>query len=321
MNPNIKKSGTNATGFIALFGGTGLIGSAIANELILKKYRLKLFIRDMKKIPPGFIGQAVIPWDLSNDDWKQEIDGSYAVVNFTGEPIFKRWNAEYKRRIYASRIDTVKHIVDAISKSKIRPKVFVNGTASGYYGYDCINNSGMDEDSEHGDDFWGKLVFDWENAATRGSDYSMRVVNIRTGIVLSLKGGSLPELVSLFKKDLGGPIRPGNQWFPWIHIDDEVGLAIWSMNNDAVVGPINAVSPQSSTMKEFAKTLGSVLNKPSRISVPSTIIKLRMGEVSELILRGKKIIPKKAIELGYTFKHPDLEEALKSILRADSTVN
>jgi len=300
--------------FIALFGVTGLIGSSIADQLILEHQNLKLFSRNTERLSSRFPEQTVVNWNMATDSWKNEIDGATAVINFTGEPIFRRWNADYKRRIYDSRINTVQEIVRAIADSQVKPKVFINGTATGFYGYDRIDDTGMDEDSPNGNDFWGKLVLEWESAANKAANYGVRVVNIRTSMVLSSKGGSLPELVSVFRKDLGGPIKPGNQWFTWIHMDDEVGLVLWAMNNDNVVGPVNAVSPQSTTMKDFAKKLGKVLNKPSRINIPATLIKLRMGEVSALILRGKKIIPKKALELGYVFKYPDLEDALRSTL-------
>ena len=304
--------GTKQT--VSLFGGNGLIGSEIARTLLSRGDEIKFFSRNKQKTEVIFPGKEVVEFTMENKEWKQEIDGSSAIINFTGESIFKKWTGEYKRKIVESRVKTVDRIVEAISKCEVRPKVFINGTAAGYYGYDKITDTEMNEDSPKGDDFFGDLVYQWEKAANRAEEYGVRVVNVRTSLVLSASGGGLPELVSIFKTGLGGPIRPGNQWLAWIHMSDEVGLVLFSLDNEKISGPLNAVSPQSTTMAEFARTLGKVLDRPARINIPATLVRLRMGEVSDLILHGKKVIPKRAVQYGYVFKFPDLEAALRSTL-------
>ena len=299
---------------ISLFGGNGLIGSEIAKALLLRGNEIKFFSRNKEKTEVMFPEKKVVEFTPENQEWEKEIDGSSAVINFTGEPIFKKWTSEYKKKIIESRVRTVDQIVEAISKCEIRPKVFINGTAAGYYGYDKITDIEMDEDSPKGNDFFGDLVYQWEKAANRAEEYGVRVVNVRTSLVLSASGGGLPELVSIFKTGLGGPIRPGNQWLAWIHMSDEVGLVLFSLDNEKITGALNAVSPRSTTMAEFAKTLGRVLNRPAKIKIPATLVMLRMGEVSDLIIHGKKVIPKKALQYGYVFKFPDLESALRSTL-------
>ncbi len=142
----------------------------------------------------------------------------------------------------------------------------------------------------------------------------VRVVLIRTSVVLTMKGGALPQLASVFRKGIGGPISPGNQWFPWIHEDDEVGLVLFALENDNVSGPLNASDPQVPTMNEFAATLGEVMHKGSRIRIPITVIRLMMGEVSNVLAKGKKVVPRRAMELGYRFRYTDLKAALADLM-------
>ena len=300
---------------VAVFGATGLIGSATVKELIRSGYSVRVFARDLQKSRMLFGDvQDHILWDYARDDWKTDLEGVDAVVNLAGTPIFQKWKGNYKSRIINSRVIATEQIVDAISALKVRPAVFVNGSAAGIYGYDSWDDTEISEDSPAGSDFWGDLVTAWENSANAAIRHGVRVVNIRTSVVLSADGGALPQLVSVFRKGIGGPIRPGNQWFPWIHIDDEVGMIIYAIENESVSGPLNASSPQVPRMREFAKILGETLNKPSKVIIPITILRLMMGEVAEVLAKGRKVVPKRTLELGYKFRQEDLRKALENLL-------
>ena len=301
---------------VAVFGATGLIGSATVKELIRSGYSVRIFARDLQKSRSLFGDvQDHIQWDYARDDWKTKLEGVYAVVNLAGTPIFQKWKGNYKSQIINSRVIATEQIVDAISGTKARPSVFVNGSAAGIYGYESWDDTEISEDSPAGSDFWGDLVTAWENSANAAIRHGVRVVNIRTSVVLSSDGGALPQLVSVFRKGIGGPIRPGNQWFPWIHIDDEVGMIIYAIENESVSGPLNASSPQVPRMKEFVNILGETLNKPTKVIIPITILRLMMGEVAEVLAKGKKVVPKRTLELGYKFKQEDLRKALENLLR------
>lgn len=300
----------------AVFGATGLIGSSVAHRLLESGWKVKVFTRDTLKSKQIF-GDAVEHnlWSYDSDDWKAHLNDTDAVFNFNGAPLFQKWKGDYRREILDSRIKASRQISDAICKASNGPKIFINGSAEGFYGHESWTDTKLTEEHDAGNDFFGELVNAWEKAANEAEKCGTRVVNIRTGVVLSIKSGALPQLVSVFKKGIGGPIKPGTQWMPWVHMEDEVELIMFSLMNDKVKGPINAVSPNIVRMKEFTDELGKVMNKPSRISIPKTLIKLMMGEVSSLLINGNRVVPEKALNLGYKFKFPDLTPALEDLLK------
>lgn len=300
----------------AVFGATGLIGQKIVRRLLDSGWIVRVFAREPDKSRALLTEvEEHYSWDYEKDDWKTHLAGTDAVINFSGAPIFKKWKGDYKRRLVDSRVKATRKISQAICDADRPPSVFINGSAAGIYGYDSFDDKDVNEDDQPGTDFWGELVTAWEKAANEAEKCGTRVVNIRTSVVLSMDSGALPQLVSVFNKGIGGPIRPGDQWFPWIHIEDEVGLIMFALNKEEISGPINACAPEVPNMKEFARTLGHALGKPSRIPIPITILRLMMGEVSNVLANGKKVVPARALELGYEFHHPKLEEALTSLVQ------
>lgn len=299
----------------AVFGATGLIGQQLVRRLLKEGWKVRVFARDSAK-SRQIMGEVEEhhDWDYNRDDWKVYLNNTDAVFNFSGAPIFQKWRGDYKRQIVDSRVKATRQISDAICKAENGPGVFINGSASGIYGYDSWNDSEITEESGAGKDFWGQFVSTWESAAEEAGKCGTRVVNIRTSVVLSSDSGALPQLVSVFNKGIGGPIRPGDQWFPWIHIEDEVGMAMFALENEKVVGPMNASAPEVPRMRDFAKTLGQVLKKPSRIPIPLTILKLMMGEVANVLANGKRVVPSRASELGYQFRFHELEPALSNLM-------
>lgn len=300
---------------VSVFGATGLIGGSVIRALMEDGYSIRIFARSVEKSRDMFPEiKEHIRWDYTRDDWKQNLEGSAVVINFSGAPIFQKWKGDYRKEIWDSRVEATKQIVDAISRCTEKPAVLINGSASGIYGYDSFDDREVDESSPPGRDFWGDLVTAWEKEAMAAASMGVRVVLIRTSVVLTMKGGALPQLASVFRKGIGGPISPGNQWFPWIHEDDEVGLVLFALENDNVSGPLNASDPQVPTMNEFAATLGEVMHKGSRIRIPITVIRLMMGEVSNVLAKGKKVVPRRAMELGYRFRYTDLKAALTDLM-------
>lgn len=300
----------------AIFGATGQIGQAVIQKLTGEGWNIRVFARDTAKSSQLFPGvKEQYQWDYRKDDWQKHLDGTDVVFNFSGAPIFQKWKGDYKREIVESRVLATARIADAICKAENRPNVFINGSAAGIYGYNTWNDDTVTEDYPTGKDFWGKFVSDWEKSALNAEECGTRVINIRTTVVLDKETGALPQLMNAFNKGIGGPIRPGSQWFPWIHVEDEVGIMLYAMNIETVSGPINASAPDVPRMREFAESLGKAMGKPSRIPIPVTILRLLMGEVSKILANGRKVVPKKAEEIGYQFKYPELDKALESLLK------
>ena len=258
---------------ILITGATGLIGTEVCKKLISEGKEITVFTRNperAKKVLPGV--KNYIEWDYERmDDWMNELNGKDAIINLAGANLgTKRWNDKYKRKIYDSRIISTRRLVEAIKDCNPRPKVFISASAVGYYG--DRGNEILTEESKPGKDFLANLCSDWEKEATKIEESSLRRVSLRTGIVLSKKGGALKQFLLPYKLFIGGPLGNGQQWFPWIHIDDLTELIIYSLKNENITGPINCASPGIVRMKEFTKTLGRVLHRPSLFSVPRFIL-------------------------------------------------
>jgi uncharacterized protein (TIGR01777 family) len=202
-------------------------------------------------------------------------------------------------------------IVDAIAKAKHKPKFLINASAVGYYG--PHGDETLTEESPPGSDFLGRLCAAWEAEANKARAYGARVALLRTGIVLGKGKGALAKMVPPFNLFAGGRLGSGKQWFPWIHLDDEVGLINFIIENEKADGPINATAPNPVTMDEFCKALGKVLNRPSWAPVPASILTLMLGEMAEMLLTGQRAVPQAALRLGYNFKYPRVLEALASL--------
>jgi uncharacterized protein (TIGR01777 family) len=215
----------------------------------------------------------IVEWNHNNpDEWKDYLEGKDAIIHLAGASLAaKRWNENYKLEIYKSRIESTKNLVNAIRKCEVKPKVFITSSAVGYYG-----NRGDDlliEENQPGEDFLAKLCYDWENEAEKVERSDVRNVSLRIGFVLSQKGGVLKQFLIPFKLFIGGPLGNGNQWFPWIHIDDLVNILVYTLNNESLKRSVNSVSPGIVKMKDFASTLGNVLHRPSLFPVPKLLLR------------------------------------------------
>jgi uncharacterized protein (TIGR01777 family) len=297
---------------IAITGASGFIGSLLADHLWNQRHHLLLLSRN----PPREIDvtkQEWVAWNPSTKGgWQQALDGVDGIFNLAGEPIAaKRWTDAQKETIKSSRVQSTRALVNAIAIAKDKPKFLINASAVGYYG--ARGDETITEDTGPGNDYLSRVCVAWEEEARKAESYGVRVVLVRTGIVLDKGKGALAKMVPPFKVFAGGPLGSGNQWMPWIHIEDEIRLLLFLLENQNARGSFNATAPNPVTMAEFGKTLGNVLNRPSWATVPAGVLTLLVGEMAEMLLNGQRALPQAALKLGYEFRYPTLMPALQSL--------
>lgn len=300
---------------IVITGATGLIGRKLSTKLSEDGHQIIVFSRDASSAKNILQKEfTYIDWDYRRpDNWIESISSAEAIIHLAGINLFsKRWNKKFKEEILASRKETTKALVDAIKLSERKPEVFVSASGVGYYG-DCGDKL-LDESSPAGDDFLAEVCKVWESEAAEVESAGVRRVSVRTGIVLSQEDGALKKMLLPFKLFIGGPLGNGKQWFPWIHIDDIVGIYCHALENQKLNGALNAASPNICTMKEFARTLGKVLHRPALFPVPEFALKIAIGEAGKVVLMSQRVDVKKILESGYKFRFEKLEEALRNLL-------
>ena len=298
---------------LVIAGGTGFIGSALCTKLLDQGHSLTLLTRSQS--PSSVLpNKKWITWEpASVGVWEQAVDGVDGVIHLAGEPIAaKRWTEAQKEKIRSSRINTTRALVAAIAKAKEKPKFLLNSSATGFYG--PHGDETLAEESEPGKDFLSRVCTDWEAEARKAEGYGLRVIRLRTGIVLGKGGGALSKMVPPFKLFAGGPLGTGNQWMSWIQLEDEIGLILFLLEHPNANGAVNATAPNPVTMKEFCKTLGRVLRRPSWAPVPSFALRLLLGEMADMLLTGQRVLPAEAQKLGYSFRYPTLYEALQALM-------
>lgn len=311
-----KKTNPEATGrTILVTGASGMIGSGLVNALIDRGDRVIGLSRSPEKADKTQPTAEWHPWEPTMERPPEKaLEGVDAVINLAGEPINQRWNDEIKDRIAKSRITATKNLTDAVATMKNPPKVFISGSAIGFYG--DRGDELLYEDDAPGDDFLARVVIQWEAAANAISDRDIRVATIRSGHVLDPRGGLLSELLTPFKLGVGGPIASGKQYMSWIHRWDEIGILLWALDTETVKGPINATSPNPVTNKEFSKQLGKAVGRPAFMPLPGFALKaIRGPEFGQVLTEGQRVYPRNAIEHGYEFKQPELAGALSELLR------
>ncbi len=296
---------------LAIAGGTGFIGSALCGRLEELGHSIVLISSRPAPVlmPPN---KEWVTWKPGQPGpWEQAVDGVDAVINLAGEPIpAKRWTGAQKEKIRSSRVNTTKALVTAIGKAKKKPNLLINSSAIGYYGPRGDEN--VVEDTKPGSDFVSRVCIEWEEEAQKAESFGVRVVCLRTGIVLGKGGGALAKMVLPFKLFAGGPLGTGRQWVSWIQLEDEVGLIVHLLQTEDALGPVNATAPGPVTMKELCRALGKALHRPSWAPVPTFALRLLVGEMADVLVTGQRVLPAKAQQMGYTFKYPDLTEALRA---------
>lgn len=300
---------------IIIAGGTGFIGKALTETLVQSGHDVTLLTR-RASVPSGLNASVrVLPWDLFRvgGAWEKDLEAADVVINLAGESIAgKRWTADQKKELLESRIRSVQAIYRALEKTTHRPKVFLNASAVGYYG--DRGDEILDENSKPGTGFLSELCLAWEQEVMKAEGLGVRTVRLRIGIVLERGGGALGKMLPAFQLGLGGPLGTGRQWMSWIHRKDLIGLMIYLLENPDAFGAFNATAMNPVRMSDFAKTLGHGLKRPAFFPVPGFALKILLGEMSGILLGGQRVLPQRAIQLGFSFEYPTLESALKAIL-------
>jgi hypothetical protein len=299
---------------VLVTGASGMIGSTVADALMARGDEVVGLSRDPERARSTNPRVRWHEWDPAAEPPPAEaFDEVESVINVIGESIDQRLTDDAKRRIIESRETATKNLVAGIAAAGPRPRVLVSQSAVGYYG--DRGDDVVDEDSEPGSGFASEVPVRWEAAAREVEDLGVRLAIVRTAPVLDRRGGLLKRLLLPFKLGLGGPIAGGDQYLPWVHIDDEIGILIWALDNEKVTGVVNASAPEQVTNREFTKTLGRAVHRPAVFPLPKAALGLVVGsELAETIAGGQRVEPRRTTELGYRFRHPELEPALRDAL-------
>ena len=290
---------------IAIAGASGLVGSALIPELESEGHEIVRLVRNTPKA-------GEIEWHPNQDEIDPAtIDGFHAVINLAGESIAEgRWTDEKKKRIRDSRVNGTHLISEAIAKLATKPRVFLCASATGIYG--DRGDEVLDEQSESGGGFLAGVCREWEKATEPAIKAGVRVVNLRFGPILALGGGMLDKMLTPFKMGLGGKIGSGKQYISWVAIDDVVAAMKLALNNETIRGPLNVVSPKPVTNEQFTRALGEALSRPTVMAMPAFAARLAFGEMAdEMLLVSQKVVPKRLNAAGFTFRFPELAQALQ----------
>jgi uncharacterized protein (TIGR01777 family) len=300
---------------VLVTGASGLIGSAVCDALLARGDEVVGLTRDPERARPKNPTMRWHAWRPTTErPPPAALEGVDGVVNLIGEEINQRLTDQAKVRIRESRIVGTRNLLQGIEASPTEPSVFVGQSAIGYYG--DRGEQIVDEESQPGEGFTAEVPIDWEAAEREAEGVFDRVVIFRTGLVLTKDGGLLKQLLLPFKLGVGGPIASGDQYMSWVHLEDVVGLFLWALDDHRVWGVINATAPNPVTNREFSKALGRALHRPAFMPVPKfAVAALRGGELADAVAGGARVLPRRALDLGYEFRHADLDEALGSALR------
>jgi uncharacterized protein (TIGR01777 family) len=299
---------------VTVTGATGLIGSRLVERLRERGDAVTVLSRDPAKARETLgAGVEAVAWDPSAGPAPAAaLAGADAVVHLAGEPVAQRWSAKAKERIRASREAGTRNLVAGIAAAEPRPRALVSSSAVGYYG--PRGDEALPESAAPGTDFLAEVCKAWEREADAAEALGLRVVKVRTGVVLDADGGALKTMLPPFKLGAGGPVAGGRQFMPWIHADDVVGILLRAVDDESWSGAVNASAPEPVTNKTFSKALGRALHRPAVAPVPALAIKALYGEMAETVTNSQRVVPERTLALGYEFRHPDLDGALRSAL-------
>jgi len=299
---------------VLITGGSGLVGRALAANLAHDGNEVIILGRRPERIIGLQTGVSAKRWDgHTTEGWNSLVDGTDAIINLAGENIGSgRWTKERKRRILESRLNAGRAIVDAVEVATHKPRVAIQASGIGYYG--PCGDEEITEEMQPGHDFLARVAVDWEASTAPLEALGVRRVIIRTGVVLSPAGGALPRMLLPFRFFAGGRLGSGRQWFPWIHITDEVGAIRFLMENERANGAFNLAAPTPLTNAKFSRLLGQRLRRPILIPTPAFALRLLFGEMATALLDGQRAIPRRLLQLGFTFQFPEAGTALKDLL-------
>ncbi len=296
---------------ILITGGTGFVGSALTARLLELGHAVTVIGSSRTCRLPGHANLSYVSADTTKPGgWQQRVADQDALINLTGRTVFHLWTESYKKSIYDSRILTTRNLVAALPERT--DAVLLSTSAAGYYGDG--GETELTETSACGSDFLARVCRDWEAEADKAAVKGARVVRMRFGVVLGRGGGAMATMKLPFLLGLGGPIGSGNQWFPWIHLDDLVGAILFLLTAEECSGAFNFTAPETVRQKAFARQLGATLHRPAFLPAPAFAMRLALGEFGASLLQGQKAVPRALSEAGYLFTHPDLDSALREIL-------
>jgi uncharacterized protein (TIGR01777 family) len=295
---------------VAVSGATGLIGSRLVQRCKARGDEITVLSRNPARAKQA-LGVEAVAWSIEDEPAPTAaLSGRDGVVHLAGEPVAQRWSEGAKERIRESRTAGTRNMVAGLRDADPRPAVLICSSGAGYYG--PRGDEPVDESTPPGEDFLARVSQAWEEAAAEAEQLGVRVVRLRTGVVLDKRGGALKKMLPPFKAGVGGPVAGGRHYMPWIHLDDMVGMIIAALEDPRWSGAVNASAPEPVTNTAFSKALGRALRRPAVAPVPAIALKLLYGDMSEIVTSGQRAVPARALELGYRYEHPDLDEALRS---------
>jgi len=297
---------------VTITGATGLIGSRLVAELRGRGDEITVLSRDAARARESLSVQAH-DWDLYSESAPAAaLSGRDAVVHLAGENVAQRWSDAAKRSIRDSRVEGTRHLIEGLRACDAKPRVLISSSAIGYYG--AHGDEPIDVEAPPGRDFLAEVCVAWEREAQVAAELGMRVVQVRTGIVLDARGGALKTMLPPFRAGVGGPVAGGRQFMSWIHRDDVVGMIVAALDGGDWSGAINATAPEPVSNRDFSKALGRALHRPAIAPVPGAALRLLYGDMAEMVTNGARVLPAKPLVLGYVFRHPELDGALSAAL-------
>ena len=304
---------------VTVTGATGLIGPHVIGALQRRGAEVSVLTRDSERARKSFGEAGLAPveafdWDLLSEPAPaQALEGRDAVVHLAGENVAQRWSASAKQAIRESRVTGTRNLLAGVRAAENAPCTLVSSSAIGYYG--ARGEEPLDEDAPPGSDFLAEVCVEWEREAEKASsELGMRVVLVRTGVVLDKNGGALEKMLPPFRLGVGGPVAGGRQFISWIHRDDVVGMIVTALGDERWSGAVNATAPEPLSNRDFSRALGRALHRPALLPVPGVALQLLYGEMAEIVTEGARVVPAKPLVLGYEFVQPQLDEALSSAL-------
>jgi uncharacterized protein (TIGR01777 family) len=313
---------------VAVTGATGLIGSRLVRALRARGDDVTVLSRDPERArralegadhagragrPAADTGLEALGWaTLDEPAPAAALSGRDGVVHLAGENVAQRWTARARRAIRDTRTTGTRNLVAGLRAAQPRPRVLVSASGVDYYG--AHGEERLDESAPPGEGFLAEVCVAWEAAASAAADLGVRVATLRTGVVLDRAGGALAKMLPPFRAGVGGPVAGGDQYVPWIHLDDLVAMYLAALDDERWRGPINAATPEPVTNRELSKALGRALHRPAVLPVPGLALRALYGGMAEIVTEGRRAVPARARELGFEFRHPDLDEALRSAL-------
>jgi uncharacterized protein (TIGR01777 family) len=298
---------------VAVTGATGLIGTRIVGALQARGDEVTVLSRDALRAREALGDVDAHAWTpVDGPAPTAALSGRDGVIHLAGEPVAQRWSDDARRRIHDTRELGTRNLVEGLRAADPRPRALLSASGVDYYGK--TGDQLLTEESPPGDGFLPRVCVAWEREAQAATELGLRVVNVRTALVLDASGGALGKMLPFFRLGIGGPVAGGRQYMPWIHADDIVGIYLAALDDESWSGPIIAAAPDPPTNREFSRALGRALHRPAIAPIPGLAVRLLYGDMAEIVTEGHRTAPARALEHRYAFRHTDVDEALRDAL-------